>query len=93
LIFEFIDYWDVERYNLPIATDGVVLKVNSLSQQKNLGFTSKSPRWAIAYKYQAESVLTKLESDANSPQNKTLFEQGILAFVRSQRELNKNGFN
>ena len=59
-IFEFIDYWDVERKNLPVATDGIVLKVNSLKQQKNLGFTAKSPRWAIAYKFQAERALTRL---------------------------------
>ena len=59
-IFEFIDYWDVERKNLPVATDGIVLKVNSLKQQKNLGLTAKSPRWAIAYKFQAERALTRL---------------------------------
>lgn len=59
-IFEFINYWDVERKNLPVATDGIVLKVNSLKQQKNLGFTAKSPRWAIAYKFQAERALTRL---------------------------------
>lgn len=59
-IFAFINYWDVERKNLPVATDGIVLKVNSLRQQKNLGFTAKSPRWAIAYKFQAEQALTKL---------------------------------
>ena len=61
-IMEFIDYWDVERKNLPVATDGIVLKVNSLNQQKNLGFTAKSPRWAIAYKFQAERALTRLNS-------------------------------
>ncbi|WP_455591619.1 NAD-dependent DNA ligase LigA [Bacteroides sp.] len=59
-VFEFINYWDVERKNLPVATDGIVLKVNSLKQQKNLGFTAKSPRWAIAYKFQAERALTRL---------------------------------
>lgn len=59
-IFEFINYWDVERKNLPVATDGIVLKVNSLRQQRNLGYTAKSPRWAIAYKFQAEQALTKL---------------------------------
>jgi len=59
-VFEFINYWDVERKNLPVATDGIVLKVNSLRQQKNLGFTAKSPRWAIAYKFQAERALTRL---------------------------------
>ena len=60
-VFEFINYWDVERKNLPVATDGIVLKVNSLRQQRNLGYTAKSPRWAIAYKFQAERALTKLE--------------------------------
>ena len=59
-IFDYIKYWDVERKNLPVATDGIVLKVNSLKQQKNLGFTAKSPRWAIAYKFQAERALTRL---------------------------------
>ncbi|MDR1370088.1 MAG: NAD-dependent DNA ligase LigA [Dysgonamonadaceae bacterium] len=61
-VFEFIRYWDVERKNLPVATDGIVLKVNSLRQQRNLGFTAKSPRWAIAYKFQAEKALTRLNS-------------------------------
>ena len=60
-VFEFIKYWDTERKNLPVATDGIVLKVNSLRQQKNLGYTAKSPRWAIAYKFQAEKALTKLQ--------------------------------
>lgn len=59
-IFDYIKYWNVERKNLPVATDGIVLKVNSLKQQKNLGFTAKSPRWAIAYKFQAEQALTRL---------------------------------
>lgn len=59
-VFNFINYWDVERKNLPVATDGIVLKVNSLKQQRNLGFTAKSPRWAIAYKFQAERALTRL---------------------------------
>lgn len=59
-IFDFIKYWDVERKNLPVATDGIVLKVNSLRQQRNLGYTAKSPRWAIAYKFQAEQALTRL---------------------------------
>lgn len=61
-IFEFINYWDVERKNLPVATDGIVLKVNSLAQQKQLGLTAKSPRWAIAYKFQAERACTRLNS-------------------------------
>ena len=61
-IFDFINYWDIERKNLPVATDGIVLKVNSLRQQRNLGFTAKSPRWAIAYKFQAEKALTRLNS-------------------------------
>lgn len=60
-IFDFIKYWDTERKNLPVATDGIVLKVNSIRQQKNLGYTAKSPRWAIAYKFQAEKALTKLQ--------------------------------
>ncbi len=59
-IFAFINYWDIKRKNLPVATDGIVLKVNSLRQQRNLGYTAKSPRWAIAYKFQAEQALTKL---------------------------------
>ena len=59
-VFSFIDRMDVERKNLPFATDGIVLKVNSLRQQKNLGYTAKSPRWAIAYKFQAEKALTRL---------------------------------
>lgn len=59
-IFEYIAYWDVERKNLPVATDGIVLKVNALSQQRHLGFTAKSPRWAIAYKFQAERAVTRL---------------------------------
>lgn len=61
-IFEYIRYWDVERKNLLVATDGIVLKVNSLTQQKNLGYTSKFARWAIAFKFQAEKELTTLES-------------------------------
>ncbi len=61
-IFEFINYWDVERKNLPVATDGIVLKVNSIAQQEFLGYTAKSPRWAIAYKFQAERACTKLRS-------------------------------
>ena len=62
-VFDFIDYWDKERKNLPVATDGIVLKVNSIRQQEELGYTAKSPRWAIAYKFQAEraeSILRKV---------------------------------
>ena len=57
---DFITYWDTERKKLPVATDGLVFKVNSLRQQLNLGFTAKSPRWAIAYKFPAERALTRL---------------------------------
>lgn len=59
-IYEYIDYWDKERKNLPVATDGIVLKVNSQRQQRALGMTAKSPRWAIAYKFQAEQQSTIL---------------------------------
>lgn len=59
-VFAFIDHFDKARKELPVATDGIVLKVNSLRQQKNLGYTAKSPRWAIAYKFQAERALTRL---------------------------------
>ncbi|MFA6831056.1 MAG: NAD-dependent DNA ligase LigA [Bacteroidaceae bacterium] len=59
-VMDYITYWDTARKNLPVATDGIVLKVNSLRQQRNLGYTAKSPKWAIAYKFQAERALTKL---------------------------------
>ena len=59
-IYDFINYWDTERKNLPVATDGIVLKVNNLQQQRSLGFTAKSPRWAIAYKFKAERACTRL---------------------------------
>lgn len=59
-VLEFIEYWDTERKNLPVATDGIVLKVNSLRQQRHLGYTAKSPRWAIAYKFKAERECTRL---------------------------------
>ena len=61
-IYEFIDYWDKERSHLPVATDGCVLKVNSLAQQQELGMTAKNPRWAIAYKFQAEKACTRLNN-------------------------------
>ena len=59
-VMQYIRFWDTERRNLPVATDGVVLKVNSLAQQQELGYTAKTPRWAIAYKFQAERQLTRL---------------------------------
>ena len=61
-VFEFINYWNLERSNLPITTDGIVIKVDSLIQQRNLGNTSKFPRWSIAYKFNAEQAITRLES-------------------------------
>lgn len=61
-VMAFINYWDTERKNLPVATDGVVLKVNSVRQQELLGYTAKVPRWAIAYKFKAEQALTRLNS-------------------------------
>lgn len=61
-VMEYIAYWDTERKNLPVATDGIVLKVNSLAQQEELGYTAKSPRWAIAYKFPAEKQLTRLNA-------------------------------
>jgi DNA ligase (NAD+) len=61
-VFEFIDYWDVYRHKLPYETDGVVIKVNSIQHQQELGYTAKSPRWAIAYKFKSEQVSTKLKS-------------------------------
>ncbi|MDI9309886.1 MAG: NAD-dependent DNA ligase LigA [Limnohabitans sp.] len=61
-VFDFIDYWDTHRHELPYETDGVVIKVNNLNHQEELGYTSKSPRWAIAYKFKAEQVSTKLNS-------------------------------
>lgn len=61
-VFDFIDYWDIHRHNLPYETDGVVIKVNSFQQQEELGFTAKSPRWAIAYKFKTEQGETLLES-------------------------------
>ena len=61
-VFEFIDYWDVHRHDLPYETDGVVIKVNDFHQQQELGYTAKAPRWAIAYKFKAEQVTTTLNS-------------------------------
>ena len=61
-ISEFINYWDTQRYNLPFDIDGIVIKLNSFSQREALGNTAKSPRWAIAYKFKAEEVETKIES-------------------------------
>src|SRR5690606_33690200 len=60
-VFEYIDEWEKKRLTLPLDTDGIVLKINSYSQQERLGFTAKSPRWAIAYKYKAESAATLLK--------------------------------
>lgn len=60
-VFQFVDYWDIHRRDLPYETDGVVVKVNSLQQQEELGYTSKSPRWAMAYKFKAEQVSTVLQ--------------------------------
>lgn len=59
-IYKYIDYWDIERRNLPVATDGIVLKVNDIRQQERLGYTAKTPRWAIAYKFKAERACTRL---------------------------------
>lgn len=67
-VMDFISFWDTERRDLPVATDGVVLKVNSVRQQERLGFTAKGPRWAIAYKFKAEQALTRL--------NKVSFQVG-----------------
>ena len=61
-VLEFIDYWDTHRHDLPYETDGVVIKVNDIHQQEELGYTAKSPRWAIAYKFKAEQAETKLNS-------------------------------
>ncbi len=61
-IMNYISYWDTERKNLPVATDGIVLKVNNLNQQRNLGYTAKTPRWAIAFKFRAERACTKLRN-------------------------------
>ena len=60
-VLEFVNYWDIHRHELPYETDGVVIKVNNLQQQEELGYTAKAPRWAMAYKFKAEQVATKLE--------------------------------
>jgi DNA ligase (NAD+) len=60
-VFQFIDYWDIHRHQLPYETDGVVIKVNDLQQQEELGYTAKSPRWALAYKFKTEQAVTVLE--------------------------------
>ncbi len=59
-VMEFVEYWDTERHNLPYETDGVVVKVNSLQHQEELGYTAKSPRWALAYKFKSEQAITIL---------------------------------
>ena len=61
-VFQYLDYWDKNRVHLPYEIDGVVIKINRFDQQKILGHTAKSPRWAIAYKFQAEKATTKLEA-------------------------------
>ncbi len=61
-VLEFIDYWNIHRHDLPYETDGVVIKVNNLQQQEELGYTAKAPRWAMAYKFKSEQVSTKLHS-------------------------------
>jgi len=61
-VLEFVDYWDIHRHDLPYETDGVVIKVNNLFQQEEMGFTAKAPRWAMAYKFKAEQVSTRLNS-------------------------------
>ncbi|MCM1505181.1 MAG: NAD-dependent DNA ligase LigA [Muribaculum sp.] len=77
---KFIEYWDVKRKELPVATDGLVFKINSLRQQLNLGYTAKSPRWATAYKFQAERALTKLKFVS--------FEVGRMGIVTPVANLN-----
>ncbi len=61
-VLEFVDYWNIHRHDLPYETDGIVIKVNNLQQQEELGYTAKAPRWAMAYKFKAEQVSTKLNS-------------------------------
>ena len=61
-VFRYLDHWDQNRFDLPYEIDGVVIKINRFDQQQSLGFTAKSPRWAIAYKFQAERAITQLES-------------------------------
>jgi len=59
-VMEFINYWDSARHDLPFEIDGIVMKINSYAQQDEMGFTAKSPRWAMAYKFKAENVSTRL---------------------------------
>eukprot|EP01137_Pigoraptor_chileana_P029918 Opistho-2@15820 len=61
-VFAFIERWDKARHDLPLNTDGIVIKINSFAQREILGYTAKSPRWAIAYKYKSESASTYLET-------------------------------
>ncbi len=61
-VFRYIKEWETQRFNLPLGTDGIVIKVNNFAQQQELGYTAKSPRWAIAYKYKAQAALTQLQS-------------------------------
>ncbi len=78
-IYEYIAYWDQERSHLPVTTDGIVLKVNSVAQQTRLGMTSKNPRWAIAYKFQAEKACTRL--------NNVIFQVGRTGAVTPVAEM------
>ena len=84
-IYDYIHYWDKERKNLPVATDGIVLKVNSIAQQRSLGMTAKSPRWAIAYKFMAEKQTTILRSVTfqvfvSTPFASSWFHRAVISF-------------
>lgn len=79
-IYQYIDNWNIARRDLPVATDGIVLKVNSIAQQQQLGYTAKSPRWAIAYKFQAERALTRL--------NKVTFQVGRTGAITPVANMN-----
>lgn len=72
-VFEYIAYWDIHRHHLPYETDGVVIKVNSFQYQEELGYTAKSPRWAIAYKFKSEQ----------SPQNSSQYHTKLEELVQS----------